>query len=120
VGGLVTGGGFGRLGRRFGLAVDNVKSVQVVTADGRLLRADAEENPDLYWGVRGGGGNFGIVTSFKFALHPMNRTVLGGKLVFPIAKMREALTLYGEYMPEAPDELGLEIVIVQPPGDQPG
>lgn len=120
VGGLVTGGGFGRLARRFGLAVDNVKSVQVVNADGRLRRADAQENPDLYWGVRGGGGNFGIVTSFEFALHPMNRQVLGGKLVYPIAKMREALTVYGQYMPEAPDELGLEIIIVQPPGDEPG
>lgn len=120
VGGLVTGGGFGRLARRFGLAVDNVKSVQVVSADGRLRRADAEENPDLYWGVRGGGGNFGIVTSFEFALHPMNRQVLGGKLVYPIAKMREALTVYGQYMPEAPDELGLEIIIAQPPGEQAG
>lgn len=66
------------------------------------------------------GGNFGIVTSFEFALHPMNRLVLGGKLVYPIAKMREALTVYGQYMPEAPDELGLEIIIAQPPGDQPG
>jgi hypothetical protein len=120
VGGLVTGGGFGRLARRYGLAVDNVQSVQVVTADGRLRRADADEHPDLYWGVRGGGGNFGIVTSFEFALHPMKRQVLGGKLIFPIAKMREALTLFGEYMPEAPDELSLDFVIAQPPGDQPG
>jgi FAD/FMN-containing dehydrogenase len=120
VGGLVTGGGFGRLARRYGLAVDNVKSVQVVSADGRLRRADAEENPDLFWGVRGGGGNFGIVTSFEFALHPMSRQVMGGKLIFPLAKAREALTLYAEYGPEAPDELSLDFVMAQPPGDAPG
>jgi FAD/FMN-containing dehydrogenase len=120
VGGLVTGGGFGRLGRRFGLSVDNVKRVQVVSADGRLRRADAEEHPDLYWGVRGGGGNFGIVTSFEFGLHPMNREVIGGRLVFPMAKAREALTLYGQYGREAPDELSLDFVMVQPPGDAPG
>jgi hypothetical protein len=120
VGGLVTGGGFGRLGRRFGLSVDNVKRVHVVSADGRLRRADAEENPDLYWGARGGGGNFGIVTSFEFGLHPMNREVIGGQLVFPMSKAREALTLYGQYMPEAPDELSLDFVMVQPPGDAPG
>jgi FAD/FMN-containing dehydrogenase len=120
VGGLVTGGGFGRLGRRFGLSVDNVRRVHVVNADGRLRRADAEEHPDLYWGVRGGGGNFGIVTSFEFALHPMNREVIGGRLVFPIAKAREALTLYGQYGREAPDELNMDFVMVQPPGDAPG
>jgi FAD/FMN-containing dehydrogenase len=120
VGGLVTGGGFGRLARRYGLAIDNVKSVQVVTADGRLQRADAEENPELFWGVRGGGGNFGIVTSFEFALHPMRREVFGGRLVFPISKAREALTLFADYIPEAPDELSLDFVMAQPPGEQPG
>jgi hypothetical protein len=120
VGGLVTGGGFGRLGRRFGLSIDNVKRVQVVSADGRIRGADAEENPDLFWGVRGGGGNFGVVTSFEFGLHPMNRQVMGGRLVFPMSKAREALAVYGQYMPEAPDELSLDFVMVQPPGDAPG
>jgi hypothetical protein len=120
VGGLVTGGGFGRLARRFGLAVDNLKGVHVVTADGQLRHANAEENPDLFWGVRGGGGNFGIVTSFEFALHPMKREVIAGKLLFPISKAREALILFGEYGPEAPDELGLGLVLAQPPGEQPG
>jgi FAD/FMN-containing dehydrogenase len=120
VGGLVTGGGFGRLGRRFGLSVDNVKRVQVVSADGRIRGADAEENPDLFWGVRGGGGNFGVVTSFEFGLHPMNRQVMGGRLVFPMSKAREALAVYGQYMPEAPDDLSLDFVMVQPPGDAPG
>ena len=83
VGGLTTGGGFGRLARRFGLALDNVTAVEVVTADGTFVHASADENADLYWGVRGAGGNFGIVTGFEFQLHPMQREVVGGSLVFP-------------------------------------
>jgi FAD/FMN-containing dehydrogenase len=120
VGGLVTGGGFGRLARRFGLAVDNLLSVDVVTADGDFRRASAEENPDLFWGVRGGGGNFGIVTSFEFQLHPMQRQVLAGQIMYPISMLREVLTLYGEYGPQAPDELQLDCVMVLPPGGAPG
>jgi hypothetical protein len=77
VGGLTLGGGFGRVARRFGLALDNVKSVDIVTADGQLRHASAEENADLYWAVRGGGGNFGIVTGFEFGLHPMQRQIIG-------------------------------------------
>ena len=105
VGGLVTGGGFGRVARRFGLSIDNLRSVDVVTADGELRHASAEENDDLFWGVRGGGGNFGVVTSFEFRLHPMRREVLGGRIMFPIARARDVLSLYGEYGPRAPDEL---------------
>ncbi|MBR9990473.1 MAG: FAD-binding oxidoreductase [Gemmatimonadetes bacterium] len=120
VGGLVTGGGFGRLARKYGLAIDNLKSVQVVTADGQLRRASADENPDLFWGVRGGGGNFGIVTSFEFQLHPMRRQVIAGEIVFPMSKARDALLLYGEYGPVMPDELSLGFALVQPPGDAPG
>jgi len=78
VGGLTLGGGFGRLARRFGLALDNVKGLDVVTADGKFRHASAEENPDLFWALRGGGGNFGVVTSFEFDLHPMQRKVIGG------------------------------------------
>ncbi|MEE8306280.1 MAG: FAD-dependent oxidoreductase, partial [Gammaproteobacteria bacterium] len=103
VGGLTLGGGFGRLARRFGLALDNVKSVEIVTADGRLRRASAEENPDLYWGVRGGGGNFGVVTAFEFQLHPMDRTVIGGSMIFPQARAKEILGFYDDYTAEAPD-----------------
>ncbi len=116
VGGLVTGGGFGRLARRFGLSIDNLLSVDVVTADGELRQASAEVNPDLFWGVRGGGGNFGIVTSFEFRLHPMQRQVLGGAIMFPLSKARDVLTLYGEYGPEQPHDLQLDLVISQPPG----
>ncbi|MDX1482749.1 MAG: FAD-binding oxidoreductase, partial [Woeseiaceae bacterium] len=81
VGGLTLGGGYGRVARRFGLALDNVRAVDIVTADGSLRHASAEENPDLHWAVRGGGGNFGIVTSFEFQLHPMQREVIGGEVV---------------------------------------
>ncbi len=105
VGGLTLGAGFGRLARRFGLAVDNLKGVDIVTADGRFLHANAEENADLYWGVRGGGGNFGIVTSFEFGLHPMQRQIVGGEIVFPLDKARDILKFYSEYSLAAPDEL---------------
>ena len=120
VGGLVTGGGFGRLARRFGLSVDNLLSVDVVTADGDFQRASADENPDLFWGVRGGGGNFGVVTSFEFRLHPMQRQVLAGQIMYPISRVRDVLALYGEYGPLVPDELQVDCVVVLPPGGAPG
>jgi FAD/FMN-containing dehydrogenase len=120
VGGLVTGGGFGRLGRRFGLAIDNLLSVDVVTADGQFRRASADDNADLFWGVRGGGGNFGIVTSFEFRLHPMQRQVIAGPIMFPIARLRDVLSVYAEYGPVAPDELQLDVGIRNPPPGQPG
>jgi FAD/FMN-containing dehydrogenase len=120
VGGLVTGGGFGRLGRRFGLSIDSLVSVDVVTADGRLRHASDDENADLFWGVRGGGGNFGVVTNFEFRLHPMQRHVIGGDIVFPISRAREVLTLYADYAPVAPDELQLDWFMAQPPGAEPG
>jgi FAD/FMN-containing dehydrogenase len=116
VGGLVTGGGFGRLGRRFGLSIDNLESVDIVTADGQLRHASAAENPDLFWGVRGGGGNFGIVTSFEFRLHPMQRQVVGGQLLYPISRAADALSLFADYGPLAPDELQLDCGMMIPPG----
>ncbi len=115
VGGLTLGGGFGRVARRFGLALDNVRSVDMVTAGGELVRASADENPELYWGTRGGGGNFGVVTSFEFALHPMQRQVIGGLVVFPISEAKRVLTFYSEYEGVAPDELYLSAVIVSNP-----
>jgi FAD/FMN-containing dehydrogenase len=120
VGGLVTGGGFGRVARRFGLSIDNLTAVDVVTADGQMRRASATENPDLFWGVRGGGGNFGIVTSFEFTLHPMQRKVLFGRIVYPISKAKEALAIFAEYGPQVPDELDLGFVMAIPPGGEPG
>lgn len=120
VGGLTLGGGFGRVARRFGLALDNVKAVDIVTADGQLRHASADENPDLYWAVRGGGGNFGIVTDFEFALHPMQRQVIGGDVVFPISRARELLEFYGEYSGSAPDELYTDALMAAPMGGKPG
>ena len=120
VGGLTLGAGFGRLARRFGLALDNVLAADVVTADGRRLHASASENADLYWGLRGGGGNFGVVTSFEFGLHPMQRQVVGGDMVFPIARARELLTFYADYSLAAPDDLYLDAVMSAPPGGKGG
>jgi len=114
VGGLTTSGGFGRVGRRFGLALDNVKSVDIVTADGQLRHASADENPDLYWGVRGGGGNFGVVTNFEFALHPMQRTVVGGEILFPLAMARDVFELYRDYALSGPDELYCDLMMMSP------
>jgi FAD/FMN-containing dehydrogenase len=116
VGGLTTGGGFGRLARRWGLALDNLTAVDVVTADGTFHHATAEENADLFWGVRGAGGNFGVVTGFEFQLHPMDRQVIAGELVFPRARARDLLTVLADYSPVAPDDLQLDFVMAQPPG----
>ena len=111
VGGLTLGGGFGRLGRRFGLTMDNAKSYELVTPDGKFRRASPDENPDLYWGLRGGGGNFGIVTNFEFGLHEMNRQVIGGSIGFPLSQARQVLSFYADYALEVPDELGLEMIM---------
>jgi len=118
VGGLVTGGGFGRVGRRFGLAIDNLRSVDVVTADGQVVHASADENEELFWGVRGGSGNFGIVTSFEFELHPMQREVVAGTVVYPVERARDVLTVFAEYSLEAPDELDSGFFVGYPPGDE--
>ena len=119
VGGLTLGGGFGRLARRYGMAIDNLESVEVVTADGQVRRASARENQDLFWGARGGSGNFGVVTGFQFRLHPMQREVVAGGLSYPIARARDVLSMYADYAPAAPDELYVDPVIVGPPGGAP-
>ena len=120
VGGLTLGGGFGRLARKFGMAIDNLESVDIVTADGKALHASATENSDLYWAARGGSGNFGIVTNFEFRLHPLQRQVVAGKILFPIARARDVWSMWSEYAPTAPDELYLDPVMAQPPGNGPG
>ncbi len=105
--GLTLSGGFGRLGRRFGLACDNVASFDIVTADGRFIRASDDENPDLYWGLRGGGGNFGVVTSIEYRLHPVDPIVYGGYVGWPIDQAREALRMYRDVAMEAPEVVNL-------------
>ena len=120
IGGLTLGGGYGRLGRRFGLTLDNVKGVEIVTADGQFRRANAMENPDLYWAVRGGGGNYGVVTSFEMQLHPFNRNVIAGRLVFPLPRARDVLEVYAEFTEDAPRELYADYMIVAPPGRERG
>ncbi len=112
VGGLTLGGGFGRVARRFGLSLDNVRGFEVVTADGRFRRANASENPDLFWGLRGGGGNFGVVTSFEFQLHEMQRQVIGGLIGYPATEAREVLKFYSDYSLEAPDALSLSPILI--------
>ena len=108
IGGLTTGGGFGRLGRHFGLTLDSLLSVDVVTADGKFHRASLDENQDLFWGIRGGGGNFGIVTSFEFRLHPMDRTIIDGLFFYPATEARSVLKFFAEYAVNAPDELNID------------
>jgi len=104
IAGLTLGGGLGWLNGKYGLACDNLISADVVTADGRLLTASAEENEDLFWGIRGGSGNFGVVTSFEYQLHPVG-PVLAGGLVYPMAKAGEVLRFYYEFASKGPDEL---------------
>ena len=120
VGGLTLGGGFGRLARRFGMAIDNLESVDIVTADGKLRHASSNENQDLFWAVRGGGGNFGVATNFEFRLHPMQREVVAGSLSFPIARAKDVLGMYSDYVATAPDELYVDPALVLPPGGAPG
>jgi FAD/FMN-containing dehydrogenase len=118
VGGLTLGGGLGWLMRQHGLACDNVLAVEIVTADGQVRRASATENPDLFWAVRGGGGNFGVVTNFEFRLHPM-RTLYAGMLVFPGPQAPEVLRRYREVAENAPDELTVFAALMTSPDGQP-
>jgi FAD/FMN-containing dehydrogenase len=120
VGGLTLGGGFGRLARRFGMAIDNLESMDVVTADGQLRHASERENQELFWGLRGGSGNFGVVTDLRFRLHPMQREVIAGKLTFPIARARDVLAVFADHAPVAPDDFYLNPGITLLPGGAPG
>ena len=116
--GLTLGGGIGWLMGKYGLTIDNLLSVDIVTADGWVLTANATENPDLFWGVRGGGGNFGIVTSFEFRLHPVT-TVLAGKVIYPLKQAREMLRFYREFTAQAADELTAYASLVTTPDGVP-
>ena len=105
VAGLTLGGGFGWITRKFGLTIDNLTSADVVTADGESLRASEKENADLFWALRGGGGNFGVVTSFEFRLHPMGPEVLSGLIVHPLDEAQKLLPEFRRLANEVPDEL---------------
>jgi FAD/FMN-containing dehydrogenase len=116
IAGLTLGGGVGWLMGSYGLSCDNLLSVDVVTADGRLLQASATENPDLFWGVRGGGGNFGVVTSFEYQLHAVGQ-VLGGMVIHPVERARDVLKFYREFTRTAPDALtSMAVCLTSPEG----
>jgi hypothetical protein len=117
--GLTLGGGQGRLQRIHGLACDNLLSAEVITAAGQFVRASKRENRDLFWALRGGGGNFGVVTSFEYQLHPFSGTVLGGAVIYPAAQARDVCRFYAEFTQSIPDELHLVIAIVSPTGGPP-
>ena len=118
IGGLTLGGGLGWLAGKYGLTCDNLLSADVVTADGRFLTASATENEDLFWGLRGGSGNFGIVTSFEYQLHQVG-TVLGGMVIHPFARAKEVLQFYSEFSRTIPDELNTVCVLLTSPDGEP-
>lgn len=105
VGGLTLGGGFGRLNRKLGLTIDNLLSAKIVTADGQKRRVSADENQELFWAIRGGGGNFGVVTEFEFELHQLGTRMLGGIIAWPIAQARDVLDFYAEFVTTMSDEM---------------
>ncbi len=115
VGGLTLGGGMGRLQRRFGLTIDNLLAVELVTADGHLIRASEDEHPELFWGIRGAGANFGIVTGFEFGLHPLDGPVTHGMVMHPIERAEELAERYRELVLTGPDAVwasfGIELAL---------
>jgi FAD/FMN-containing dehydrogenase len=116
IAGLTLGSGSGWLERKLGYTVDNMIGAEVVTADGRVVRASEQENPDLFWGLRGGGGNFGIVTKFEYRLHPIGPIVYGGMLLFTRDRATEIVRAYRDFMEEAPDDVcGALALLTAPP-----
>jgi FAD/FMN-containing dehydrogenase len=109
VGGLTLGGGLGWLMRKHGLTIDNLLAAEVVTAEGEQVRASDDENPDLFWALKGGGGNFGVVTSFEFRLHPVGPMVLSGPLVWDASDTKQVLHTYRDFIHDAPDEVGTSV-----------
>ena len=133
VGGYTLGGGFGRLNRKYGLTIDNLKSAQIVTTDGTVRTISAEQEPDLFWAIRGGGGNFGVVTEFEYQLHPFPLEVFSGMIMWPVADAREILDFYADWhltlsddayvgpvmvtMPDGTGLVGMEVVYAGDPKD---
>jgi len=115
IGGLTLGGGLGHLMRKHGLTVDNLLSVDLVTADAEQMHVNAETEPELFWGLRGGGGNFGIATALEYRLHPVGPMVLGGPIFWPLDEAPRVFHVLREYAPDAPDELGITIGMASAP-----
>jgi FAD/FMN-containing dehydrogenase len=115
VAGLTLGGGFGWLSRTLGLAADNLLAADMITADGQRLHVSAAEHPDLFWAIRGGGGNFGVVTLFEFQLHPVGPEVTAGLMVFPFAQAKAVLTQYRDFVSAMPDDLTVWAVLRKAP-----
>jgi len=115
LGGFTTGGGYGWTSSKYGLACDNLLSVELVLADGSVVRASEDENPELFWGVRGGGGNFGVVTEFEFRLHPLGPIVLAGMMLFEIERAPEVLRGWRDWADAAPDEISTGCVLLTAP-----
>ena len=111
ISGLTLGGGFGWLSRKYGMTIDNLLSADVVTADGRLVQANQEMSPDLFWAIRGGGGNFGIVTSYEFKLHPVGPEILSGLIVHPFENAKKVLQYYREFAASLPNETAVWVVM---------
>jgi FAD/FMN-containing dehydrogenase len=117
VGGLTLGGGIGWLVRKHGLTIDHVQAAEIVTADGRTLRVSAQENPDLFWAIRGGGGNFGVVTSFDFRAQPL-KSIVGGMITYDLTEMESVLAKWSAYMRGAPEELNSSLTVFPGFGEQ--
>lgn len=131
VGGFTLGGGFGRINRKYGLTIDNLVSAKIVTADGEVRTVSAEQEPDLFWAIRGGGGNFGVAAEFEYQLHPIDRNVLSGMVVWPMEQAREVLDFYGDWygglsddlyvgpamltLPDGPSVIAMEVVYAGDP-----
>jgi FAD/FMN-containing dehydrogenase len=115
IAGLTLGGGFGWLTRKYGMTIDNLISAEMVTADGRKIQVSEGENTDLFWAIRGGGGNFGVITQFEFSLHPVGPEILAGLIVFPINQAKQVLQKYREFVKSAPEELSIWVVLRKAP-----
>ncbi len=118
VGGLTLGSGSGWLERKYGFVCDNLVKAEVVTADGRKVIASEDENPDLFWGLRGGGGNFGVVTAFHLRLHELGPIVLGGMLMYPAFQAAELVRFYRDFVKAAPDEVGSGMAFISAPPEE--
>lgn len=119
VGGFTLGGGFGRLNRKYGLAVDNLCSAEMITADGQIRTVSSEQEPDLFWAIRGGGGNFGVVTKFEYQMYPFDRNVLSGSIVWPVDQLRDVLEFYAEWSAGLSDDIYVgPTIATTPDGDR--